>query len=334
MVSILWTIASSILVTIPCLTASDVSSINFLAVGDWGGQDTKPYYTQGQKDSVVGMDKIATSINAEFVVALGDNFYNAGVSVETDPRFQQSFETVYTPASLQKNWYVIAGNHDHGGNVSAQIAYSQDSARWKFPSSFHSHSFTSGDSSVSVDIILIDTVDLAALGKVKDESASDYFDPLPELSREQAATQWDWIEAQMKASTADYLLVGGHYPVYSVCQHGPTATLITNLKPLLTTYQAHYMAGHDHCMEHIVEQGQKVNYFVTGMGEECCYSNSNLSKNPTGSVQWYIASNNAPKTVDAGFSSFTITKTSMTVSYYDQAGNVLYTTPAIAPRAL
>jgi hypothetical protein len=49
-------------------------------------------------------------------------------------------------------------------------------------------------------------------------------------------------------------------------------------------------------------------------------------------VKWYIASNNAPKTVDGGFSSFKVTKTSMVVTYYDQAGNVLYTTPAIVPR--
>jgi len=56
-------------------------------------------------------------------------------------------------------------------------------------------------------------VDLAALGKVPEESAPGYFDPLPELPRQLAATQWDWIEAEMKASTADYLLVGGHYPV-------------------------------------------------------------------------------------------------------------------------
>lgn len=144
--------------------------------------------------------------------------------------------------------------------------------------------------------------------------------------------------------------VHGNAQVYSVCEHGPTASLVSSLKPLLTTYQGHYMAGHDHCMEHIVEVGQSVNYFVTGMGEECCYSNSNFKKNPTGtvdkqkmdvmfnslctidSVQWYVASNNAPKGVDGGFSSFSITRTSMVVTYYDQAGNVLYTTPAISPR--
>lgn len=46
------------------------------------------------------------------------------------------------------------------GNVSAQVAYSQDNARWHFPSLYHSRSFTSEDGT-TVDVILIDTVDLS-----------------------------------------------------------------------------------------------------------------------------------------------------------------------------
>ena len=58
-------------------------------------------------------------------------------------------------------------------------------------------------------------VDLAAMNPVQEESAPGYFDPLPERLRSSglAQAQWDWIEAQMKASTADYLIVAGHYPV-------------------------------------------------------------------------------------------------------------------------
>ena len=48
----------------------------------------------------------------------------------------------------------------HQGNVSAEIAYSSDNARWHFPALYHSKSYTSADG-VTVDVILIDTVDLA-----------------------------------------------------------------------------------------------------------------------------------------------------------------------------
>jgi tartrate-resistant acid phosphatase type 5 len=52
------------------------------------------------------------------------------------------------------------------------------------------------------------------------------------------AQQLAWLEGQMKTSTADYLWVGGHYPVWTGCAHGNTAELHTDLKPLLEKYHA------------------------------------------------------------------------------------------------
>jgi hypothetical protein len=232
---------------------------------------------------------------------------------------------------LQFPWYAIAGNHDHNGNVSAQIAYTQNSARWQFPATYHAHSF-SADDGATVDIVMIDTVTLASHSRLL-ESQPGYFDPLPTMPRSADAAQWDWIEAQMKASTADYLLVVGHYPVYSVCEHGPTATLVDQLRPLLLQYGAHSLSGHDHCMEHFSEpDGSNTHYFLSGMGVECCYRATKTALVPKNSLKWYIAADNAAKGITAGFSSFKISKQSMTVTYYDQAGNVLYTTPSIPPR--
>jgi hypothetical protein len=44
--------------------------------------------------------------------------------------------------------------------------------------------------------------------------------------------------------------------VWSACLHGPTSTLVEHLRPLLEQYEAHYFSGHDHCHEHIVEEGK------------------------------------------------------------------------------
>jgi hypothetical protein len=63
-----------------------------------------------------------------------------------------------------------------------------------------------------------------------------------------AETQWTWLAEAMENSTAEYLWVGGHYPVWSACSHGPTGGLVNKLKPMLEKYGAHYMCGHDHCM--------------------------------------------------------------------------------------
>ena len=53
-------------------------SLNFLAVGDWGGQDTDPYTRPGEIAAAGGMATIATQLNAKFVLGLGDNFYYSG----------------------------------------------------------------------------------------------------------------------------------------------------------------------------------------------------------------------------------------------------------------
>ena len=46
---------------------------------------------------------------------------------------------------------------------------------------------------------------------------------------------------------ANYLLVAGHYPVYSVAEHGPTDCLVQRLLPMLYKYKVTaYLCGHDH----------------------------------------------------------------------------------------
>ena len=60
-------------------------------------------------------------------------------------------------------------------------------------------------------------------------------------------TQWQWINSTLAASTADWLIVCGHYPVWSIAEHGPTPSLVQMLKPMLEANKvAFYLNGHDH----------------------------------------------------------------------------------------
>jgi hypothetical protein len=50
-----------------------------------------------------------------------------------------------------------------------------------------------------------------ATGGASPEEDPHYFDSLPSRPKQAAADQWAWIEAQLAASTAQFVFVGGHY---------------------------------------------------------------------------------------------------------------------------
>ena len=145
-------------------TRRAAESLDFLVVGDWGGQDTEPYYTTGERNVARAMGVTAAKIGSEFTIGLGDNFYDDGVTDVTDPRFRETFEVrephprrrmihcavhvhlyelsacmqnVFTASSLQSRWYMVCGNHDHRGNASAQVEYTKFSTRWYMPSLYY-----------------------------------------------------------------------------------------------------------------------------------------------------------------------------------------------------
>jgi len=84
---------------------------------------------------------VKKSVTIIFLTFSGDNFYHHGVKNVDDPRFNETFENAFTAKSLMTPWYFCAGNHDHKGNVSAEIAYSSRSKRWNFPNFYYTKSW-------------------------------------------------------------------------------------------------------------------------------------------------------------------------------------------------
>ena len=64
-------------------------TVNFLVLSDWGRCGDAI-----QRAVADGMATVAATDAPEFVIACGDNFYEAGVESVDDPHWQASFENV------------------------------------------------------------------------------------------------------------------------------------------------------------------------------------------------------------------------------------------------
>ncbi|KAK6179459.1 hypothetical protein SNE40_011815 [Patella caerulea] len=295
-------------------------------MGDWGGTSNAPYTTPVELDTANQMAKISRARKPSFVLALGDNFYYNGVKNVNDPRFQETFEVVYRDVSLLIPWYVIAGNHDWRGNVSAQIAYTKLSNRWRFPYFFYPLTFKIPGTSDTIDILMIDTVLLC--GHVID----DFHGYQPNVPKDgtTAEIQWAWLERQLAASKARYLFTAGHFPVYSVAEHGPTRCLVNRLLPLLSRYKANgHFAGHDHSLQHLRTTDHRVtlDFIVSGTANFIDPSTRHMHSVPQDSLKFHWADTRSK----GGFCFAEAEHDKLTLTFIRADGHELYKTN-IAPR--
>ncbi|XP_013379880.1 tartrate-resistant acid phosphatase type 5 [Lingula anatina] len=294
------------------------SSLRFLAVGDWGGLPSKPYTTHIETSVAHAMGQTAAKYQTKFTLALGDNFYYDGVKHVDDARFHETFENVYTDKALQTPWYIVAGNHDHRGNVDAEIEYSKKSHRWNFPHYYYPLQFSIPGSQATVSILMLDTIQLC--GNTKHDLAGDQ--PQGPADIKVANAQWDWLEENLKNNKASYIIVAGHYPVISIAEHGPTKCLTQKLMPMLYKYKVTaFFSGHDHNLQHLqhTQSGVPVDYFVIGSGNFVVTSTAHHSAVPSGSLKYHGADKH-----NGGFAYIEATPQAMTLSFISGSGAHLY----------
>ncbi|XP_065826880.1 tartrate-resistant acid phosphatase type 5-like [Oscarella lobularis] len=311
---------------VPCLLSD---SLTFLAVGDWGGKPTAPYTTEAETKTASSMGITAEKLESSFQLSLGDNFYYYGVKNVEDERFNETFENVFTASSLQSPWLISLGNHDHYGNESAQIAYTNVSKRWYLPNNYYTKTYPIDESGHTLQLVVIDTILLAGLT----DPILRYLPPPGPLSVDQADEQWTWIEKTLTESNATWLLVAGHYPVWSICEHGPTDILVSRLKPMLEKYNASaYLCGHDHCMEHIHDGSNPVNYYLIGAGHLTDSSEDHMKDIPKGSLVYHYGPSD-PEDDHGSYASVSVTSEQMKIVFYDSSDqHVLYENVQSNPR--
>ncbi len=242
--------------------------------------------------------KVAELMNAKaqkdslhFVLLLGDNFYSNGVAAVTDPQWRTKFEEIYHLPRLHVPFYAALGNHDHHkGRGHFQVEYMQHSKKWKMPSPYYA--FTQKiDATHHIQFFALDT-----------ETISN--------SKNGDAAQLEWLERELKNSTATWKVVFGHHPIFSYGAHGNTPGMITHVQPLLEKYEvAAYVCGHDHDRQ-LIAPVNGVYYIVSGTGAK---SRSTMY----GNHSIFAATN-------LGFAWFRVSAKEVHVQFIDGTGKIEY----------
>ena len=86
--------------------------------------------------------------------------------------------------------------------------------------------------------------------------------------------QLNWVEEQLRNSTAAWKICYFHHPLYSDGKfHGPDLDLRSTLVPLFQKYGVDVvLSGHDHVYERLKPQND-IDYFVLGNSGELRYHN-------------------------------------------------------------
>ncbi|KAJ6805423.1 purple acid phosphatase 3-like [Iris pallida] len=278
-------------------------SLSLLVVGDWGRRGG-----YNQSNVATQMGKVGDELNIDFVISTGDNFYEDGLSGLDDKAFEESFSNVYVAPSLQKQWYIVLGNHDYRGDVLAQLSpvLRQTDSRWLCMRSFIVNT-------AIVQFFFVDTTPFVM--EYWTDPEDNHYDWRGVAPRETyVANLLKDLDTALKESTAAWKFVVGHHTMRSVSEHGDTVELLENLLPILKAGGVDlYINGHDHCLEHIGSRDSPIQYLTSGGGSKAWRG---------------VYTPNADKLHffydGQGFMSMELTERDVKVAFYDAFGTNLY----------
>ncbi|XP_028568474.1 tartrate-resistant acid phosphatase type 5 isoform X2 [Podarcis muralis] len=186
-----------------------------------------------------------------------------------------------------------------------------------FPKNYYRLRFKVPGTNATVSIVMIDTVTICG-------NSDDFQNEQPLHPQELGAarSQMSWLRKQLANSQDDYLLVAGHYPVWSVGKHGPTTCLVKHLQPLLLKYKATaYLCGHDHNLQYLQDK-TGLGYVLSGAGNFMDDNKQHLHEVPAGYLRFFYGHASS----QGGFAYIEINAKEMSITYIEGKGKSLYKT--------
>jgi tartrate-resistant acid phosphatase type 5 len=267
-------------------------SLVFFSLGDQGSG------SKAQRQVAAAMEQEAVrNGKPDFILLLGDNFYNNGVSTIFDPQWKDKFEEIYSGLALEKTPFIaVLGNHDHRRNAQAQVQYSKEgrgSKRWQMPDRFFSFDLGRSKGRPLIRLLGLDTTD------------QDSFEQQARFIRK---------EFSPTENGPIWRIAAGHHPIVSVGPHGPTKSMHPQILPAMQKSKVHlYLAGHDHNLQILSLPKGLLQVVSGGGGKSLYYIERQIRGMRYAAVQY-------------GFVKVAVSAGEMKIIFFNKDGQILYKT--------
>ena len=202
--------------------------VRFLTIGDSGsGSDGAYAVGQAMADLCAvkaGAENAPDRAGCDFVVGLGDNIYESGVTSVDDPQFEEKFELPFEPVDLP--FYLVLGNHDNtayvggdgAGNARGefQVDYTyfdgRLSDRWIMPDRYFQQD--AGETESGAPLVSLFALDSNPIAGGFADADLDY------AYHTYGINQMNWAVSAIGGSQAAFKIGLAHHPYLSNGTHG------------------------------------------------------------------------------------------------------------------